>query len=109
MFADDTVLIYSTNTIADINGNINEDLKVIVKWFTKNNLKINTTKSNYMYFQLKNCKENKLQALRPIIHLSSCNENVKCNCFELQPINSIKYLGLQIDKNLNWKKTYQQQ
>lgn len=36
-------------------------------------------------------------------HNWNCFDFSNCNCFKLTRTNSIKYLGVEIDQNLNWK------
>lgn len=99
-FADDSTLLYSCSNLADLNTQINEDLKQIRRWFIDNDLTINCDKTKYLHFKLfKNNSPN----LPIIFHSKKCNLIQPCNCQYLENANTIKYLGLHIDSNLKWK------
>ena len=87
-FADDTVLLYFGENWEDLQAVINDDLNVYYRWLLCNRLKINIDKTKFIVFKQKN----------KVIPLPK----IKINETELQSVNSIKYLGLVIDVNLNW-------
>lgn len=102
-FADDTVLVFSADNYLDLFKKIEISLQKAKIWFNNNLLKLNVSKTKFMIFSLKPT-EPTVDSLR--IHNPFCNLN--CNdasstCDKIKRVDSIKYLGLQIDSNLKWK------
>lgn len=99
-YADDTVLLYANSNLNDLTAQIESDLMEIETWFEANDLKLNLNKTKYIHFSLRKSEVN----LNLKYHSSSCNKtNHNCQCHILQSVESIKYLGLNIDSNLKWK------
>ena len=73
-FADDTNLFYSSDNLKQLESVMNQELKQIYNYFALNKLSINTAKTNYM-----------------LVSSSRCQKDY------------IKYLGVYIDKHLNWQ------
>ena len=59
MYADDTVIYFSSKSVKDIEEKLNEDLVNVQKWFTDNLLTLNEKKSKFMLIgghqRLKSC------------------------------------------------------
>lgn len=89
LYADDAVIMYHCLTSTDLINDINYDLVLIESWLTKNQLKMNVSKSNYIIFD-KNKNYNNI----PLVHLNN-------EIFER--VYETKYLGLYIDSKLTWK------
>lgn len=85
LFADDTVLFYEgeKNIICD---EAQRDLVKICDWTSKNNIKLNESKCNYLIFNNRDC------------HHTSLYINNKL----ISEVSSAKYLGLIIDNKLNF-------
>ena len=88
-FADDTVLIYSSEKINDLEYKVNTDLKLYTSWLLHNKLRINIEKTKFLLFKQKS----KMIA----------NPHIIINNKEIEQVKKIKYLGLIIDHNLDWK------
>ena len=90
LYADDTVLLYSSSAIDDIQKCLISDLNLASKWFSNNKLHLNTTKCKWTLFgsekRLKDCTI----------------PQVKIDNAEIEHVESYKYLGLLLDANLNW-------
>ena len=93
MFADDTNLFYSNKNITTLFETVNEELVNINIWFCVNKLSLNASKTKYVFF-----------------HKSRQNSNIplnlpmlKINQTEIMREKSLKFLGVMIDENLNWK------
>ena len=89
-FADDTNLLYANKKIATIENVMNSELKHLVEWLKANRLSLNETKTDLIIF-----------------HSSSKNITditIKLNKCKLKPCDSVKYLGVIIDKHLTWTK-----
>jgi exonuclease III len=92
MFADDTNIFYSGNSVMDMKSVIEKDLETLYEWLKVNKLSVNVKKSNFMLIQ-SNQKE-KMNDLN--IKLKLCNS-------EMEEVNFCKYLGVYIDSNLSWQ------
>ena len=84
-FADDITLFYSSNSLQDLEKTINEEFKHLLNYCSANKLSANFKKTHYMTISSPQ-KANKL----------------KLNIHNIEEKNYIKYLGIYIDKNLNW-------
>ena len=89
LFADDTNIFCFSNNINDLARVINSELTKLDVWFKANKLLINTSKTNHCLFKP---NRNKIITNEFTIEMGS----------KLKGVNSLKYLGLQIDCNLNW-------
>ena len=85
-FADDLINLISANSLKDIEEYLSETYYAIVKWCDLAELKINLNKTQFMLLGRKRLN-------RPILlH----NNPIKL-------VNKIKYLGVFLDRELNWK------
>ena len=90
LFADDTSLTISANTILSLEKKMNDQLKLLGEWFLANRLTLNSEKTKYMLFKPTN---------RQVIP----NITIKINDNPIERVKSIKYLGLILDENLDFK------
>lgn len=90
IYADDTNAIISASNIDELNDKINLTLQEFSIWFMNNNLIINSDKTNVMLFQ-STCGKNEVL-------------NVKLNGQHIETVDEVKFLGVNIDSRLNWKK-----
>ena len=90
-YADDTMLLYSATSVAEIESRLNEDLLNVNEWLREHRLVLNTAKTKYMIFgtpqKLKNITE-------PI--------DINVNQTQLERVYGYKYLGVFLDQYLNW-------
>ena len=86
-FADDANLLFLTNSIKKLNKLINTDLKNLSNWLNANKISLNVKKLKLLSLILEGKVVIKLKLNRQRPHSS----------------NNVKYLGIKIDKNLNWK------
>lgn len=89
LFADDSTVSIQCTTREKYEEEINESLASIVNWLDNNNLKINLTKTQIMHF-----------SQRPQLH-KQINVGHKNN--PIREVASTKFLGLTMDRQLNWK------
>ena len=91
LYADDTTIHFSSNSISDINIKLNEDMEKVQEWCTSNDMIINTMKSKSMI----------MGSSRKIQHRES-----DFNIFYYDALlNDVKYetlLGITIDNCLSW-------
>lgn len=88
MFADDTVIVYSSENQEQLEQTINSDLKTYFEWLCYNELTINTEKTVYMIIKQKGKK-----SIKPVI---------KINNKVLKEVTQYNYLGLIISNDLRF-------
>ena len=88
LFADDSLLFVHGKNFAEIQETLNIELPKIEAWFLSNKLTINASKTEYMI-------NGRIQSENPL--------NICLNNTALNKSNSVKYLGVMIDDQLNWK------
>ncbi|XP_072933417.1 uncharacterized protein [Epargyreus clarus] len=89
LFADDIALVIPDNLSDNYNETINETIDKIVVWLNDNNLQINVAKTKYIQFG--NRGSNKL------------NLNIKYKSETIAETDSIKFLGIHLDRCCTWK------
>lgn len=101
-YADDTVLV-EDNSWESANDKAVMEFSKISQWLNQNCLTLNISKTKFMYFSIYN---KHLPTYNKIsLHSYKCllNHKIQCTCKnELHITDSIKYLGVIIDKNLKW-------
>jgi hypothetical protein len=88
-YADDTTMIDEDNDMDSLIIKVQSTLNLFSNWSIVNYLSLNTSKTKYMMFSKK-------QFIGPMVPLLIKND-------PLQKVNSIKFLGVHIDSNLNFK------
>ena len=89
-FADDTNLIHFSKSVNRLNKYVNLDLKNLTYWLNANRISLNVKKTELVIF-----KHQRKKIDSPI--------KIKLIRKRLYPSKSVKYLGIKIDENLNWK------
>ena len=89
-FADDTFITYNGKKLKTIETIVNTELKQVSKWLRLNKLSLNTGKTELIFFHSKQHSLN-----YDGISVKFCGQ-------KLLPVDHIKYLGMYIDKYLNW-------
>ena len=93
MFADDTNLTASANSLTDLEAAANSDLENLRKWLIANRLSLNVAKTEFM-----------LIGSKPMIkNISVSHPNVLIENKQIKQVNECKTLGVTIDKHLSWK------
>ena len=92
MYADDVQFIHAShqNDLTQLKHSIEENLSLADSWFSQNSLKINPTKTDFM---LVHTQQRRSLATFPINFGPS----------SIQPSQSVKTLGIVMDKNLTWE------
>ena len=88
-YADDTNLLVGGRNVVDVLDNANKLFKKTDCWFKKNKLIVNNENSNAIMFRTKQSN-----LLRPDI--------VECNDKNVNIVDSVKFLGVNIDEFLDW-------
>ena len=91
LFADDTNIFLSGNSIQQITSTMNAELKKIVAWLHTNKLSLNVKKTHYMIFRSKRRK----------VHTDN---NLYINGSKIDKVENTKFLGVTIDSQLSWQK-----
>ena len=89
LFADDSNVFITTKNPATLKGKMTEAIKNLSNWFAANKLTSNMKKTAYTVFS----KDKLPESLQSIIF-----EGVT-----IKHADSTKYLGITLDKNLNWE------
>ena len=89
-FADDTCIMYANKKMKSLETVLNLDLKITSDWLKANKLSLNVDKSKLVIFKSKQKR------------FDNNDISIKLNGCKLNPTDHVKYLGLYLDKNLNW-------
>ena len=92
LFADDSNLFCEHKNISNLEKTINNELCKVHTWLCANRLSLNIDNSNVVIFH------------PPQKNVQGLKLNLKINDQQLNREFFIKYLGVMIDSNLNWKK-----
>ena len=90
-FADDTFIMYNSKKLKSIETVINHELKQVNKWLRLNKLSLNASKTELIFFYPTSMKS-----------LNFDQTYINFNGIRLKPVDFVKYLGMYIDKHLNW-------
>ena len=90
LFADDTTIHNTNSDLTDLFNNMNQDLNQITQWFRANKLSLNLSKTHYILFY-------NIYMETPI-HTNI----IKIDDHVIEPVDETVFLGLTIDKNLQW-------
>ena len=88
LFADDTSTFMSHNNIQTLQTIFNHEMNKISEWLALNKLTLNIKKTNYMIFTKKSYTKDS-------INIDICGSTIR-------QVSNLKFLGVQIDENMNW-------
>lgn len=88
LFADDVGIPYENEKVVDLSVTVDTSLLSVTKWFTDNGFKLNIAKTQYIKFGT-------YGNIDSTLNLPSFGN--------ITFIDEVKFLGLHIDKDLNWK------
>nr|CAI5847411.1 unnamed protein product [Callosobruchus analis] len=91
-YADDTVLIFESNSWLSVHGQAQRAIKDIKAWLDENKLCLNITKTKFMCFSP--TRATAAQNLPPL-KIYNTPEHI-------EQTRMIKYLGLYVDENMKW-------
>lgn len=100
-FADDTVTLFYGNSWDEVNSVAQAGFNLITGWLRKNLLTLNLSKTKLINFTINN--KNRPGEGTIAIKAHTCQSHTGCSCLPLAETSSIRYLGIQVDKNLNWQ------
>ena len=88
-FADDTNLFHTSKSVKNLNKQINRDMKHLNNWLSANKISLNVEKTELVIF--KSPRKVLLDEIK-----------IKLSGKRLYPSNSVKFLGIKIDRFLYW-------
>ena len=95
MYANDTSISYASKSIGELNTVINRDLACLNKWLQGNKMSLNVVKTQAMVIGSQpNLK--KIADKRVDTPSFSTGDSV------IDLVKNVKYLGVQLDSNLDW-------
>lgn len=89
-FADDTLIYICSKNTEEASEKLNHDLQKLYKKINQNKLKLNVQKTKLMLISKKK-------------NIDNSTINIYINNEKLIPVDQVKYLGVIIDKDLNFK------
>ncbi len=91
LYADDTQICCSSNSMIELTENLNHDLSRIGDWLSRNKLQHHPTKTKIMFIGSKHH-----------INSTTFDHPVMLNNQRIPRVHSFTCLGLDLDENLNW-------
>ena len=88
-FADNANLFHISKSVKNLNKLVNHDMKHLNNWLSANKISLNVEKTELVIF-----KSPRTVLLDEI--------KIKISGKRLYPSNSLKYLGMKIDRFLHW-------
>ena len=100
-YADDTAIVFVGNNWEQARVNAEAGLAGIAQWLNMNLLTLNTQKTNYICFSIRDLSQ---PADDFNIRIHDCfNPNSSdCYCPSIARVDKTKYLGVMLDQNLSW-------
>ena len=95
MYADDTSISFSTNSIPVINEHVNEDLASLRTWLAANKLSLNVAKTHSLII-------GSGQKLKNIQQTTAVKPSLVIGKEKISMIKETKYLGVYVDQHLSW-------
>ena len=104
LYADDTNIFISGSTKRDTYIKANKVLKAINSYMIANQLHINLSKCNYIYFQPRNnvIDRDSCARTREFVGKQSKQVQLYINGTIIRQVTEIKFLGVILDENLSW-------
>ena len=95
MYADDTSISCSANSIPVINKHVNEDLDSLKTWLDANKLSINVAKTHSLIISSR-------QKLKNIQQATAVKPSIVIGKEKISIIKDTNYLGVYVDQHLSW-------
>ena len=90
-YADDTTVYYSHSDVSCLKNALSVDIQILADWLKRNGLSVNTTKTKLMVLARKGCQD------------AADQLQLNIDGREIEKANYGKYLGVYVDRHLNWK------
>ena len=98
LFADDTTGLYASPSLDDLFGSLNREIKLLQTWFSSNRLLINASKTNLV---ISTTRQKRFH-----LTLDTDYHSLTMDDTLLFPSGSVKFLGLLLDQNLDFKEHF---
>ena len=92
LFADDAALLVADSNVKKLKKKVHKEINSLHKWLIRNKLTLNLSKTKYMLFANKNKLTDK----------SRKKFQITIAKYTIHEVDYFKYLGVLIDRNLNW-------
>lgn len=102
-YADDTVLLFKDANWYEVLKAAEHGMSIVAQWLRLNLLTLNAKKTTYICFHKTGTSAPPRTTKTLKIHTCGYRD-VTCNCESICKTDAIKYLGVFIDQNLNFKK-----
>ena len=102
-YADDTVLLCSSENWENTFNTAQTGFDVINQWLKQNLLTLNSDKTKFMTFSYNPSTQPPQNTFSILAHLCSNTPGNECDCPKLSSTDTMKYLGVFIDKHLSFK------
>lgn len=99
-FADDTAITFHGRSWDEVVNVAQRGMSEILNWLHTNLLTLNITKTKYITFHIS--QRSKPTTINLKLHVCKSIQSSSCDCYTLESVSSIKYLGVIIDEHLNW-------
>lgn len=106
LFADDTALVSTGGTWDEVYMQASQDLMNIKSWFDFNSLTVNISKTKCLPIFKRVDGDPGPRTLR--LHSCADSLSVNCGCETVERVDQYTYLGIIIDRKLNWAPHVQQ-
>ena len=90
LYADDTSVLVTANDKIELQSKLNFTLNKICSWFAVNGLSLNKEKTKVVKFSANHAQEHAIA--------------ITCQNASMDLMEDVTFLGLRIDRNINWKK-----
>lgn len=101
-YADDTVVVFKSSTWDGVRSAAEQGLSLVSGWLCSNLLTLNISKTKYLSFY-KTEASSPASTLPITLHTCGAVRPLSCSCNQIGHVESIKYLGVFLDKNLSFK------
>jgi hypothetical protein len=101
-FADDTVVLSVSDSLDELYEQANRDISTIKGWFDRRLLTLNAEKTKFISFSL---SRRASDARTICVHGGDCRVGIcaATGCRLISECESVRYLGVTVDKNVKWK------
>jgi hypothetical protein len=99
-YADDTAIIFTDSSWNSVQSSTNRGLAEVALWLRLNLLTLNPSKTNYICFSINNKTQPSSNFHIKIHKHKTCCD--VCDCFLINRVSQVKYLGVIVDQRLLW-------
>lgn len=103
-YADDTAIIFRGSSWEDVCEQVENGMSQVSIWLKQNILTLNTAKTKFLCFHKTSASAPKLQRDIKVHNRNCINAPVpNCTCDHMSRTKTVRYLGIMIDENLNFR------